>query len=117
MQDPSESSTPRTSDPSFAPDAGHAGPTAVDVDAPSPAVVPLFLRPKPAVAPSMVDGSLVDSLTRIITGMLEVHVRESVTAAVIALAPRLVVRLPPDDGSGRDAQVRTRPVRRAPHHD
>lgn len=107
-------------------------------DEPSPEVVAIFLRPKkaPALAvrapdaspaaesahvtpadgmPSAhgpLDESLIDSLTRIVTEMLQAHVRESVTAAVRALAPRLVVSLPAEgtDGATGANKLRTRPT-------
>jgi len=111
-------------------------PAWADPDEPSPEVVALFLRPKkarvaagasvaasagissttsPAIRagePVPLDGSLIDSLTRLVTEMLQVHVRESVTAAVRALAPRLLVSLPPEDtDTAGDNQLRQRPVR------
>ena len=63
------------------------------------------------------DESLIDSLTRIVTEMLQVHVRESVTAAVRALAPRLVVSLPTEGAEGPTggSQLRTRPSRLQKH--
>src|SRR5688500_8458214 len=53
-----------------------------------------------SAAPVAVDMTLVDTITRIVTEMLGAHVRESVTAAVRALAPRLVVSLSPDGPGG-----------------
>lgn len=91
---------------------------APDLDAPSPQVEPQFLRPRrapagpaPMRAPAQdVDATLVEAITRIVSGMLHKHISESVTAAVRALAPRLVVSLGPDEVPG-DAQVRARPAR------
>lgn len=89
---------------------------------PSPEVVAVYLRPTAAVPSPVaradvpaVDASLIDTITRIVCEMLETHVRESVTAAVLALAPRMVVSLGPDNGG--DAQVRSRPRRVAPRHE
>lgn len=94
------------------------------MDEPTPEVVPQFLRRgRPAAASGgaadadavdavAVDATLIDSITRIVTQMLDVHVRESVTAAVRALAPRFVISMPHGSGDG-DAQLRARPRRRA----
>ncbi len=79
-------------------------PTSFAVDAAVPEVTAVYLRPvKPAAAEAGRDGrgryaneNLADAITRIVSGMLERDLRDSVTAAVRALAPRLVVSLPPD---------------------
>lgn len=121
MQDPVEKPARGDPTPSLADVVAPAGAAPIVDDEAIPDVVPLVLRRTKAVVVgdavtsngvAALDGSLIDSLTRIINGMLEVHVRESVTAAVRALAPRLVVGLAADqtirpDG---DAQVRARPV-------
>src|SRR5688572_8755801 len=79
---------PAAPSPSPAPQAHGA------LDAPSPEVVPQFLRRRQASlsttgrTPAVpVDATLIEAITRIVTAMMEVHVRESVTAAVRALAP------------------------------
>ncbi|MEK6976231.1 MAG: hypothetical protein AABY18_07805 [Candidatus Thermoplasmatota archaeon] len=66
-----------------------------DADAPSPEVAAIYLRPgKAAAVQPASDETLVDSITRIVSEMLQQHLHESVTAAVRALAPRLVISLP-----------------------
>ena len=100
-------------------DATPAGPTQGVLDERSPEVTPRVLRRRHAGAPPPaqppVDATLIDAITRIVAGMLERHVRESVTAAVMALAPRLVVSLPPGGAEGN--QLRGRPARTAKRTD
>lgn len=90
---PSSSSAPPASD--LLVPAG-----AASADAPSAAVTAIYLRPRNGVHHPGPGETLVDSITRIVTGMLEQHVRESVTAAVRALAPRLRVSFPPQPSPG-----------------
>lgn len=73
---------------------------AVSADAPSLKVAAIYLRPHNGVHHPGPDETLVDSITRIVTGMLEQHIRESVTAAVRALAPRLLISFPPQPSQG-----------------
>ena len=137
MADPKESTLPHTTPaiPVSKDVVEPSAPKAVIDDEPSPEVVALFLRPQkasvapavvpaaevaPAVVPAAkavpVDESLIDSLSRIVTEMLQVHVRESVTAAVRALAPRLGVSLPVDEEQGTEGtQLRSRPSRFQKH--
>jgi hypothetical protein len=130
MADPKESTLPHTTPPTpVSKDVVEpSAPKAILDDEPSPEVEAVFLRPKnadaarlatPAVATpaqAPLDESLIDSITRIVTEMLQVHVRESVTAAVRALAPRLVVALPADEGQGAaPTQLRARPSRFQKH--
>lgn len=140
MPDPTETAPTQPTPAMPSAKGGHApaAPEAMADDEPSPEVVALFLRPvkaptaQPATAaqtatpspaagstadPVAVDASLIDSLTRLVTEALQDHVRESVTAAVRALAPRLVVSLPAEGAAGTtgDAQLRSRPSRFQKH--
>lgn len=80
----------------------------LEVDVPSPPVTAVYLRPTQAPALATqgppANETLIDAITRIVSGMLERDLRDSVTAAVRALAPRLVVSLPPDAGEPGSTQ-------------